>query len=450
LRGQILGLENNSLAMASGGYSGGDGASFEALFGAKLLGKSGEVSTAAALGGKSGALVYFSAHWCPPCRGFTPKLAEFYTKHAASKNFEIIFVSGDRDEGAFKEYFGEQPWLALPFDERDKKNALNKKFKVQGIPALIILGPNAELINKEGRAKVTENFDTCAGFPWKPPTLAEALGDSFLKQGGSKVGLEAIAGKTLGLYFSAHWCPPCRGFTPKLKEFYAAYKAKDPNFEIIFVSSDKEESGMLDYFKNDHGDYLVLPFDKRQAKEDLSTMFGVEGIPSFAVCSADGKVLNANARGKVSAGAEAVLASGWEPPAVGDMAEGPEAAGTDINECPTLVVICDGCDAATQKSIYDALEPLAKRYIAEGKSKDADPEFIFLVSKTSGGPAEQLKSLTKKDAGEAIEKAGSKPVMILFDIPDNGGFYLSDAHDITTANVEAFLKAKGERKQLGK
>merc|ERR1712164_224068 len=108
---------------------------------------------------------------------------------------------------------------------------------------------------------------------------------------------------------------------------------------------------MLEYFKNDHGNYLALPYENRQAKTDLSAIFGVSGIPSFAVCSADGQTLNANARGKVAAGVEAVLTSGWEPPAVGDMAEGPEVAGTDINECPAVVVMCEGTDAAAQKSI---------------------------------------------------------------------------------------------------
>lgn len=425
-------------------------AGFRALFGEKLLGKSGEVSTEEALAGKAAVFIYFSAHWCPPCRGFTPKLAEFFEKHSATKNFQVVFVSSDRDEGAFKEYYGEQPWLAMPYSMRAEKDQLSKKFKVNGIPSLIILDPEGEKISADGRSLVMENFEDCAGFPWRPRPFHDVVGETFVRQDGSKVGKDAIAGKTLGLYFSAHWCPPCRGFTPVLKEFYAAYSAKDPNFEIIFVSSDKEESAMLDYFKNDHGNYLALPFEKRKEKEELSKMFGVEGIPTFAVVSADGKTISANARGKVQAGADAVLAAGWEPPAVGDMAEGPEAAGTDINECPTVVILCQGCDTESQKAIHDAVEPLAKRYIAEGKAKDADPEFIFILAKSDGGPIDQLKALTKKDAGGGIEKAGCKPVMILFDIPDNGGFYLAETHDITTANVEAFLKSKGARKQLSR
>merc|ERR1712139_465625 len=215
----------------------------------------------------------------------------------------------------------------------------------------------------------------------------------------------------------------------------------DPNFEIIFVSSDKEEKAMLDYFKEDHGDYLALPYSKRKEKEELSNMFGVEGIPTFVVVGADGQVVNANARGKVSAGVDAVLAQGWAPAAVGDMANGPEAAGTDINECPTVVVMCEGADAATQKSVEEALEPIAKKYIEEAKATGDDPKYIFLIAK-GGGPIDQLKALTKKDAGDAIAAAGTKPVMLLFDIPDNGAFYLSSTNDISSASVEAFLRSK--------
>merc|ERR1719359_57793 len=202
---------------------------------------------------------------------------------------------------------------------------------------------------------------------------------------------------------------------------------------------------MLDYFKDDHGDYLALPFSQRQQKEELSSMFGVEGIPTFVVVGADGQVVNANARGKVSGGVDAVLAQGWAPPAVGDMANGPEAAGTDINECPTVVVMCEGADAATQKSIEEALEPIAKKYIEEAKATGDDMKYIFLIAK-GGGPIEQLKALTKKDAGAAVTAAGAKPVMLLFDIPDNGGFYLADTNDITSNSVETFLRSREDGK----
>ena len=34
------------------------------------------------------------------------------------KGLEVIFVSGDRDENSFKEYFGEMPWLAIDFNDK--------------------------------------------------------------------------------------------------------------------------------------------------------------------------------------------------------------------------------------------------------------------------------------------------------------------------------------------
>ena len=74
--------------------------------------------------------LYFSAHWCPPCRGFTPKLADVYKElNGLEKSFEIVFLSSDKSEDAFKEYFNEMPWLALPFTKRDLKTKLADKYE---------------------------------------------------------------------------------------------------------------------------------------------------------------------------------------------------------------------------------------------------------------------------------------------------------------------------------
>ena len=50
---------------------------------------------------------------------------------AAGKNFEVIFVSSDRDEESWKEYLSSMPWFSLPHGDSRKK-ALSRKFEVSG------------------------------------------------------------------------------------------------------------------------------------------------------------------------------------------------------------------------------------------------------------------------------------------------------------------------------
>ena len=51
--------------------------------------------------------------------------------------------------------------------------------------------------------------------------------------------------KYVAFYYSAHWCPPCRAFTPELSKFYDKVKKKHgDDFELVFVSSDKNEKAM--------------------------------------------------------------------------------------------------------------------------------------------------------------------------------------------------------------
>merc|ERR1711972_1292572 len=90
------------------------------------------------LNGKDLIFVYFSAHWCPPCRGFTPVMAKKYEEHTkdGTSNIEVVFVSSDRDQGAFDGYLAEMPWYAVPWADREKKGKLGEQFNVTGIPCL--------------------------------------------------------------------------------------------------------------------------------------------------------------------------------------------------------------------------------------------------------------------------------------------------------------------------
>ena len=80
-------------------------------------------------------------HRCPPCRAFTPLLADLYTEvnEDEENTLEIIFMSGDKDEEEFKSYYGEMPWMAFPRGNKDLEKKIAKTFEVRGVPRLIML-----------------------------------------------------------------------------------------------------------------------------------------------------------------------------------------------------------------------------------------------------------------------------------------------------------------------
>jgi nucleoredoxin len=85
--------------------------------------------------------LYFSASWCPPCKTFTPLLIDFYNvvnnengltdkKQQQQQTLEIVFVSSDREERSFTNYYTKMPWLAMLFDENQKRRNLTTMFKI--------------------------------------------------------------------------------------------------------------------------------------------------------------------------------------------------------------------------------------------------------------------------------------------------------------------------------
>lgn len=415
-------------------------ASLVELLGDKLVGKDGEVDTSKALSGKKAIAIYFSAHWCPPCRGFTPKFAQWYTSDLKSKDLEVVFVSSDRDEEAFKTYFGEMPWLAIPYDNRAKKAELDKKYKVQGIPSVVVLGPDGSLITKDGRAAISGD-PTGEELPWKPKSFDEIFSDAKLMgPDNSSCTGSSLKGRVFGLYFSAHWCPPCRNFTPQLAGWYNK-DLKTKGFEVVFVSSDREEDAFKEYFSEQP--WLALDYSDRKRKEQLSSLFGVQGIPTLVIVDADGSVIT-----KEGVSAVRCDPTGndfpWHPKPVSNLKAGPGS----INAVTTVVAFCETSDAATQAAVEEAMTPLATKYKEAAKAQgEDDPEIAFMIVTEAEGLATKIRDMLSLPS-----LPPRAPKLMLVDIPDDGGFYDGPEGDVTSAVVEKLIadyKAKLlERKQL--
>ena len=74
------------------------------------------------------------------------------------------------------------------------------------------------------------------------PNRDYVINNKKAKTSVADVGKAAV----VGIYFSAHWCPPCRGFTPELAKIYAQCKAEGKSFEVVFVSSDRDEASFAE------------------------------------------------------------------------------------------------------------------------------------------------------------------------------------------------------------
>uniref|UniRef100_A0A0N5BVN9 Thioredoxin domain-containing protein n=1 Tax=Strongyloides papillosus TaxID=174720 RepID=A0A0N5BVN9_STREA len=128
--------------------------------------------------------------------------------------------------------------------------------------------------------------------------------DGTLVNGG-----EALKGKVVALYFSASWCPPCRGFTPVLADFYS--EAADMGLEIVFVSFDRSEDDLNDYVKSHHGNWLHIPFGNEFIQK-LAKQYNVSGIPALIVINENGDVITKEGRGEVTSKPPKVVVSNWK------------------------------------------------------------------------------------------------------------------------------------------
>lgn len=128
--------------------------------------------------------------------------------------------------------------------------------------------------------------------------LRDAVGPDLVDARRRTVSSEVLEGKVVAIYFSAHWCGPCRRFTPVLVDVHRQLQRQGHPFEVILVSSDHSERDMYSYMREARMPWPAVPWDSDAAKA-LSSRFRASGIPRLVIVDYDGRTIHQSARAQV-------------------------------------------------------------------------------------------------------------------------------------------------------
>ncbi len=121
------------------------------------------------------------------------------------------------------------------------------------------------------------------------------FGSEFQDKDTNTADAGILAGKYVGIYFSASWCPPCKQFTPELIKFRNANQLE---FEVVLVGNDQSPSDHKAYLK-DHGmPWYTLSYAGKTSM-DLMQKHNIRGIPALVILNPEGKVVTTSGRNDI-------------------------------------------------------------------------------------------------------------------------------------------------------
>ena len=159
--------------------------------------------------------------------------------------------------------------------------------------------------------EATKAIDTTSGAA--DNELIQHLGDKL--RHGQNAGTEVLTGQAVGesnfvgVYFGAHWAPPCRKFTTSLKKNYQEANEKGKQLEVIFCSSDGNE----DAFVRNYNDmeWFAIDFNDQARKQSLSQLYGIMELPTLVILDRNGRVISLTGDKDLKEGTEKALEN-WE------------------------------------------------------------------------------------------------------------------------------------------
>jgi len=335
---------------------------------------------------------------------FIPTLKERYGQlKDAGLKIELIYISSDRDETAFNNYFSFMPWLALPYPDRVLQIRLAMEYKLNGFrSAIVLVDPKTgTCFNKYGREAILSD-PTGINFPWKrhPKEFWDIFQGEIYKTGGQSINTQALRRQQsfLGIYFTDNESVQSRDFTKTLTRFYHDCKQCENRFliEVILAPCMDTDKGFRETLAEIP--FYSLPIGSL-ACEELKLLFEIYEEDRLVIVNAEtGELITANGRDGVELDPTRSRFP-WPKAPVNFMTLDTFSA---VSATPCCIILADGNDVDQTKfhKIFDAFYPMGEE-IAKNTPKNARfGSLEFLVDNGDSGHTSFLRNimdLKKKD-----------------------------------------------------
>jgi peroxiredoxin len=112
---------------------------------------------------------------------------------------------------------------------------------------------------------------------------------------GKPLKLSDLRGKYVLLDFWASWCHPCRDENPNVVSQYEKYK--DKGFTVLSVSLDNDKQRWVEAIQHDGMPWYHV-CDYKAWNGDVTTLYGISGVPTCFLIDPQGKIIGKDLRGE--------------------------------------------------------------------------------------------------------------------------------------------------------
>lgn len=308
---------------------------------------------------------------------------------------------------------------------------LKHRYQAKDGSVVLLSARTGNVLCRDCRERIREDPEG-VHFPWLPRPTLQVLQEAAhggLLPGGLRKGagekrilFESLDGCVKGIYFSAHWCPPCKAFTPQLIETYKKIRSRGHKFEIIFVSSDRSEESFEAYLST--MPWTAIPYSRSAQRQELALQFDVHGIPTLVLIDTDGSLITDDGRGEVNEDPDGECFP-WRKRLVNILTD---RLATTLYHSPAIVLFLEGEDDEEVDFAENVLTPAAEWVLQNEENMDYQLNFFIAPDSDT---SESLRDFV------GIEDAS--PLLTAIDFPINRFSVMEYGEEITPASVKTFV-----------